>query len=90
MSKKYANAPQDLAQALQKTITDNVALIRVLTAKQESLNQRLNGIDDMAKGNLALTDKQLFQDTDTARKLIRTFIKEIIVKKNTIEIQLHD
>lgn len=90
LSKKYANAPQDLAQALQKTITDNVALIWVLTAKQESLNQRLNGIDDMAKGNLALTDKQLFQDTDTARKLIRAFIKEIIVKKNTIEIQLHD
>ena len=90
LSKKYSLATEDLAQALQKTITDNVSIIKVLNDKQKSLNNYINYLNGLGNGNPIISDTQLFNDITITRKLIRAFIKTIIVKDDKIEIQLHN
>ena len=90
LSKKYSLATEDLAQALQKTITDNVSIIKVLNGKQKSLNNYINYLNGLGNGDPIIRDTQLFNDITITRKLIRAFIKTIIVKDDKIEIQLHN
>lgn len=90
LSKKYSLASNDLGQALQKTITDNISIINVLNDKQKSLNNYINYLNKLGNGTPLISNAQLFNDINTTRKLIRAFIKTIIIKNDEIEIQLHN
>lgn len=90
LSKKYSLASNDLGQALQKTITDNISIINILNDKQKSLNNYINYLNKLGNGTPLISNAQLFNDINTTRKLIRAFIKTIIIKNDEIEIQLHN
>ena len=89
MAKKMLDVQESVAKTLERTIESNAELLKSLQAKTESLQKTVAIIDSLGDG-LSFGEKQLFADMETTRKLIRAFVKAIVISKDTVQIQFHN
>ena len=91
LTKRTLYAQETVAQQYEKTIEDNLQLIKSLNKKIESLTMQKSVLEKFCKNpkTLSLSEQELFGDIETTREIIRIFVKEIVVSDDDICVNLY-
>lgn len=85
------NVEESVATVLEKKIKDNAEVLRTMRQKSEKLQKIVKYMGTLQdKDGQTIEETRLFADLELTRKLIRAFVKEITVGKDSIEIQLNN
>ena len=91
LARKLLNVEESVATVLEKKIKDNTEVLRTMRQKSEKLQKIVKYMETLqGKNGQTIEEARLFADLELTRKLIRTFVKEITVGKDNIEIQLNN
>ncbi len=87
-----ANIPQTALEPFIKKIEQNQQLIKCLQDYKKTLETKKTFLGSIVQNPAGFTpsEDELFADNDTARQLVRAFVKEIIVGNEDIKIRFNN
>lgn len=87
---RLSQVEESLATVLEKKIKDNVEVIETMQKKSEKLKTIVQYMELLkSPEGKTIEEKRLFADVELTRRLIRLFVKGVIISKEGVEIQMN-
>ena len=91
LAHRLTSVDESVASVLEKKIAENAEVIKTMQAKRKKLNTITAYMQTLQdKDGQSIAETRLYADVELTRKLIRTFIQEIVITNDNVKIKLNN
>lgn len=91
LAHRLTSVDESVASVLEKKIAENTEVIKTMQAKRKKLYKITAYMQTLQdKDGQSIAETRLYADVELTRKLIRTFIQEIVITNDNVKIKLNN